>query len=307
MSGASLNKTWQATASGNAIQPRCASSFMMSSALRRFAAAAYLRALEFVTIGGVAGDVSNSASSAGSRGSSARRCVICLISTTFTCLTVLMVCQSTILSVDRNSFEIGGRNIRSNKMKFPADFLAPFGQPHHLHIRDRLSEIIRPERIFVHKGFYSEVFKNTLDVKAAIVHLDCDLYQSTHEVLFGLLKWNAYQDGTVLLFDDWNCNRANQITDSAKRCKEVPGSAELSRGHAVVHLHGYNGAFFILHDLAGMILEVVSLRLLFKENQLVVAGVAGLIDTNCHSFGVREGSAQVNCQYIRFTFSRSLR
>ena len=37
--------------------------------------------------------------------------------------------------------------------------------------------------------------------KAALVHVDCDLYESTKSVLFGLHP--IFQEGTVLLFDDW--------------------------------------------------------------------------------------------------------
>ena len=48
-----------------------------------------------------------------------------------------------------------------------------------------------------------------MNCKAAIVHLDCDLYISTKQVLDGLDRHGVMQDGTVLMFDDWNCHRAN--------------------------------------------------------------------------------------------------
>lgn len=37
--------------------------------------------------------------------------------------------------------------------------------------------------------------------KAALVHIDCDLYESTKTVLFGIES--ILQEGTILLFDDW--------------------------------------------------------------------------------------------------------
>ena len=40
----------------------------------------------------------------------------------------------------------------------------------------------------------------------ALVHLDCDLYQSTKDALSYLLQHNHIAAGAVLLFDDWNCN-----------------------------------------------------------------------------------------------------
>lgn len=37
--------------------------------------------------------------------------------------------------------------------------------------------------------------------KVALVHIDCDLYESTKTVLFGIES--ILQEGTILLFDDW--------------------------------------------------------------------------------------------------------
>ncbi len=36
---------------------------------------------------------------------------------------------------------------------------------------------------------------------AAVVHIDCDLYESTRAVMFGIQS--MLQEGTILLFDDW--------------------------------------------------------------------------------------------------------
>ena len=99
-------------------------------------------------------------------------------------------------AVDRNSYRIGGRNVWSDKMKFPADFPKQFGQAHQWHIRDRLSEVIRPDRIIVRQGVSSETLKDPPREKVSVAHIDCDLYQSTIEVLEGLHHGNA-QDGTV--------------------------------------------------------------------------------------------------------------
>jgi hypothetical protein len=64
------------------------------------------------------------------------------------------------------------------------------------------------ERAVLVKGFFDQSLTNELKhihsmKRAAVVMVDCDLYQSTVPVLkflSGLL-----QDGTVLLFDDWRC------------------------------------------------------------------------------------------------------
>lgn len=57
-------------------------------------------------------------------------------------------------------------------------------------------------------GFYQDSLnartKATLPLRAAaIVHIDCDLYESTLQVLDFLTDY--IQDGTVILFDDWMC------------------------------------------------------------------------------------------------------
>jgi hypothetical protein len=125
--------------------------------------------------------------------------------------------------------------------------LARFGQPHHLHIRERLSEIIREERIFVHKGFFSETLKHPPKVKASIVHFDCDLYQSTVEVFDGLTRGDVFQDGTVLLFDDWNCNKAHPNYGQKRALREFLEGQSRFIG-SPWFTYGFNGAAYILHD-----------------------------------------------------------
>ena len=42
-----------------------------------------------------------------------------------------------------------------------------------------------------------------------MVHLDCDLYSSTSEVLEQLFSRKLLAEGSVVCFDDWNCNRSS--------------------------------------------------------------------------------------------------
>lgn len=53
-------------------------------------------------------------------------------------------------------------------------------------------------------GEFSEVLPRVIGAKyekAALVHIDCDVYESTKTVLFGIEP--ILQEGTLLLFDDW--------------------------------------------------------------------------------------------------------
>jgi O-methyltransferase len=210
---------------------------------------AYKRALEFVTLGGIAGDVMEF----GVLGGWSARIFCETMRDIFNLNNIRLFDSFEGLpeydsEVDRSSYEIAGRNIWSDKMKFPDEFLNQFGQPHHLHIREKLSEIVRPERIFVHKGFYSETLKTPPEAKASIVHFDCDLYQSTVDVFDGLHNGGCFQDGTVLLFDDWNCNRGNPKFGQRRAMQEFL----VSQSNFIAtpwYTYGYNGAAYILHAL----------------------------------------------------------
>ncbi len=149
--------------------------------------------------------------------------------------------------VDQISFEIAGRNIWSDKMKFQDDFVAQLGGSVERHIQNSLAYVIRKERIKTFPGFYSETLKNPLKIKAALVHIDCDLYQSTVEVLEGLLKHDVFQDGCVLMFDDWNCNKANPNFGERRAFREF---LEKQKKYTASEFftYGFNGAAFILHE-----------------------------------------------------------
>ncbi|OQA34718.1 MAG: Macrocin-O-methyltransferase (TylF) [Betaproteobacteria bacterium ADurb.Bin341] len=150
-------------------------------------------------------------------------------------------------SVDRDSYEIAGRNIWSDKMKFPDEFVATLGGSLEMHIKGKLSGIIRAERIKTRRGFYSESLKTPIAAKAALVHIDCDLYQSTVEVLDALLRDDVLQDGCVLMFDDWNCNKASPYFGERRAFREF---LEKQNRYTASQFftYGFNGAAFILHQ-----------------------------------------------------------
>ena len=214
---------------------------------RRIHEEAYKRALEFVTIGGIPGAVMEF----GVLGGWSARIFCEVMRDIFNLNNVYLFDSFEGLpeytsAVDRNSYEIGGRNVWSDKMKFPADFLKQFGQAHQWHIRDRLSEVIRPDRIIVRQGFYSETLKDPPREKVSVAHIDCDLYQSTIEVLEGLHHGNCLQDGTVLLFDDWNCNKAHPNYGERRAFREfLEGQEDFSA--TPWFTYGWAGAAYILH------------------------------------------------------------
>jgi hypothetical protein len=123
------------------------------------------------------------------------------------------------------------------------------GEPVDEHIRHWLSTVISADRIKLRRGFFSDTLDAPLDCKAALVHLDCDLYSSTLEVLQALDTRSVLQDGTVLMFDDWNCNRASPQFGQRRAFAEFLKSRVGTWEASPFLNYGYNSAAFILHDM----------------------------------------------------------
>jgi len=77
--------------------------------------------------------------------------------------------------------------------------------------------VLLPERIITHKGFYAPDM--TLPEKASIVHVDCDLYESTKIVLNAIIP--ILQQGSIIMFDDWNNNYASNEFGERKAVIDV--------------------------------------------------------------------------------------
>lgn len=69
-----------------------------------------------------------------------------------------------------------------------------------------------PEKLITIRGFYNETLNDEtqqklLPTKAAVIYVDCDLYESTVPVLRFVKDF--LQEGTIVVFDDWNCFNAD--------------------------------------------------------------------------------------------------
>jgi O-methyltransferase len=79
------------------------------------------------------------------------------------------------------------------------------------------------ERITTVPGWFNhtanaDTFKKHRIQQAAIVNIDCDLYESTKDVLAGITP--LLVDGTVIIFDDWYNYRGNPNLGEQRACKE---------------------------------------------------------------------------------------
>jgi tetratricopeptide (TPR) repeat protein len=152
--------------------------------------------------------------------------------------------------VDAHSYDIEGRKLWSDRMRFSDDFVAALGEPIDQHIFSRLCDVLSPERLFVYRGFYSQTLQKPPAVKAALLHVDCDLYQSTCEVLWRLFEADVLQDGSVVLFDDYNCFKASPYFGERRAFREfLEGQRKFEA--TPFFTYGFNGAAFFLHERQG--------------------------------------------------------
>jgi len=72
------------------------------------------------------------------------------------------------------------------------------------------AHVLDKNRIEIHAGSYSETLpKFAPGIKFAFVHIDCDFYESTMQVLDRLFAIDAFADGCAIYFNDWYCNRGS--------------------------------------------------------------------------------------------------
>jgi hypothetical protein len=103
------------------------------------------------------------------------------------------------------------------------------------------------EKIHIYTGW----FKDTLEklpssVRFAFLHIDSDLYQSAFDVLDHCFSKKRFEEGAMLFFDDWNCNK------SSPELGERKAWAEMVLKYAVVFSdvgeYGVFGRKFVVHS-----------------------------------------------------------
>jgi O-methyltransferase len=115
-----------------------------------------------------------------------------------------------------------------------------------------LQRFMQPHQFEIVKGYFSETLPRAVpEEPVAMVHIDCDLYQSTMEVLETLNERKLLQNGSILMFDDYNTSKADPklgerraLADLLQRNKTLSVSPFLT--------YNWHGQAFILHvdDLA---------------------------------------------------------
>src|SRR5262249_17911832 len=104
-------------------------------------------------------------------------------------------------------------------------------------------------KVTITAGWFNETLnegtKQKLPIqKAAIVWIDCDLYESTVPVLDFITDY--IQDGTLLIFDDWFCFNGNPAYGEQRAFREwLAKNPSLSATE--FYKYGWTGNSFILH------------------------------------------------------------
>jgi hypothetical protein len=89
-------------------------------------------------------------------------------------------------------------------------------------LRRILEQKLPAEKINIYPGWFSVTLeKMPATTRFALAHVDCDLYQSTFDVLFALFSKRLLTPGGLLLFDDWFCNAANPEFGQQKAWHEI--------------------------------------------------------------------------------------
>jgi hypothetical protein len=111
-----------------------------------------------------------------------------------------------------------------------------------------LEGVLPSHQFEIVKGNYADVLPTRLpETPPALVHLDCGLYASTYLVLSTLLEKDLLQDGAVLLFSDFNCNRASPRMGDRRALADA-FSSHPRLEYSPYFSYGWNGQAFLVHE-----------------------------------------------------------
>ena len=99
---------------------------------------------------------------------------------------------------------------------------------------------INPKRPTLIAGLFADV--DPIEGPVALVHLDCDLYESA---LTGL-RLVAPVDGAIVLIDDWYCHRARP--DMGVRRAWSEWLRETGRSASWFDRYGWHGSTWVVHE-----------------------------------------------------------
>jgi len=83
-------------------------------------------------------------------------------------------------------------------------------------------EYIDDDQVRLYEGWYKDTLSSIpAGAEFGLVHIDCDTYESTTQVLQYLFAKGHIADGCAILFDDWNCSQASPRLGERRAWAEV--------------------------------------------------------------------------------------
>jgi len=77
-------------------------------------------------------------------------------------------------------------------------------------LRRRCKRWMPDSRLLTMPGWYCDTVPEVSgSMRFALLHVDCDLFQSTLDALAPLFQRRLVSTGCIILFDDWNCNASS--------------------------------------------------------------------------------------------------
>lgn len=121
--------------------------------------------------------------------------------------------------------------------------------------KDELHEVCAknydPARLRIYEGWFSDTVSSfPLGTKLALLHVDCDLYQSTMDALLPCFARRMISEGAVIHFDDWNCNRASPAHGERRAWRELTEHFNIAASDC--GSYSWHGHKFIVHRYDGI-------------------------------------------------------
>lgn len=114
-------------------------------------------------------------------------------------------------------------------------------------LRNVCEQFISADRIMLFKGWFKDTVPTIQPgTKFAMLHVDCDLYQSTIDCLEYMFANSMISEGAAIFFDDWNPNRASPTHGERRAWSELVEryAIEFSDWGS----YGWGGKKFIIHS-----------------------------------------------------------
>lgn len=114
-------------------------------------------------------------------------------------------------------------------------------------LAEMLKKHISYDQIYIYKGWFADTLKKIPGgTTFSMVHIDCDLYQSTHEVLDHLFSHGMVSNGCIIYFDDWYCNQGFPAYGEQKAWSSIVKKYNIFQSQN--KWYGWAGKKLIVHD-----------------------------------------------------------